>query len=166
MGNFMDELPINCLFNKGATGCGGTELALSNDRNTIIAMPFVSLVINKVETEEHQENVLGVYGGINNREIEEYIRTHDVWKIAVVYNSLPRVISVFEEMGIDVYSECFLLVDEYHILFNQYTFRNEAITKLLELASRFNGKTYMTATPLCEEFMIQELKGMPVYEVI
>ena len=161
----MSELPTNCLFNKGVTGCGGTELTLSNDRNTIIAMPFVSLVVNKVESEEHRENVLVVYGGTTNQEIETYIRTHDVWKIAVVYDSLPRVINVFEEIGIDVYSECFLLVDEYHILFNQYTFRNEPITKLLGLASRFREKTYMTATPLCDEFMIEELKDMPVYEI-
>ena len=68
-------------------------------------------------------------------------------------------------MEIDVYNECFLLVDEYHILFNQYTFRNEPITKLLELASNFREKTYMTATPLCDEFMIKELQDMPVYEV-
>jgi len=74
----MDELPTNCLFNKDVTGCGGTELALSNDKHTIIAMPFVSLVTHKVEKEEHRENVLGVYGGITNQEIETYIRTHDV----------------------------------------------------------------------------------------
>jgi len=72
---------------------------------------------------------------------------------------------VFREVGIDVYTECFLLVDEYHILFNQYAFRNKSITKLLELASNFREKTFMTATPLCDEFMIQELRDMPVYEV-
>ena len=74
----MEELPINCLFNKGVTGCGGTELALRNDKNTIIAMPFVPLVINKVEKEEHRDNVLGVYSGISDEEIEEYICTHDI----------------------------------------------------------------------------------------
>jgi len=69
-------------------------------------------------------------------------------------------------MGIDVFNNCFLLVDEYHILFNQYSFRNEPITKLLQLAPKFREVTYMTATPLYEEFMIEELKDMPVCEVI
>ena len=84
----------------------------------------------------------------------------------MVYDSLPRVIRVFEKMGIGVHNKCFLLVDEYHIMFNQYSFRNEPIIKLLEIASNFTEKTYMTATPLCEEFMIEELKDIPVFEVI
>ena len=84
----------------------------------------------------------------------------------MVYDSLPKLINIFEKIGIDVYNECFLLVDEYHVMFNQYSFRNEPITKLLEIASKFTEKTYMTATPLCEEFMIEELKDIPVYEVI
>jgi len=74
----MDELPVNCIFNKEVTGCGGTELALSNSKSTIIAMPFVHVVINKIEKEEHRENVLGVYGGITDEEIEKYIRTNGV----------------------------------------------------------------------------------------
>lgn len=45
----MNELPVNCIFNKGITGCGGTELALRNEKHTIIAMPFISLVANKSE---------------------------------------------------------------------------------------------------------------------
>jgi hypothetical protein len=161
----MENLPTNCLFNKGIPGCGGTELALSNSKNTIIAMPFISLVKNKVEKEEHREKVLGVCGDTSNYEIEEYIRTHDVWKIAVVYNSLPRVIKIFEDMGINPYESCFLLTDEYHLLFNQYVFRNDAIMQLLALASKFKEATYMTATPLCDEFMLEEIKDLPVYEV-
>jgi hypothetical protein len=162
----LKELPVNCLFNKGVTGCGGTELALRNDKNTIIAMPFISLVKHKAEKEEHKSNVLGVYGDTQNYEIEEYIKTHKIWKIAVVYNSLPRVIKIFQDIGINPYETCFLLIDEYHLLFNQYVFRDIAIRKLLELAPNFKEKTYMTATPICDEFMLEELKDLPVYEVI
>jgi len=162
----MAELPVNCLFNKIVPGCGGTELALRNHKHTIIAMPFISLVVNKTEKEEHRGKVLGVSGSTSNDEIEEYIRTHEVWKIAVVYDSLPKVIRVFQNMDINPYEECFLLVDEYHILFNQYVFRNSAIKRLLSEAKNFKEKTYMTATPIYEEFMLEELKDMPVYEVI
>lgn len=49
LSEFMNELPVNCIFNKGITGCGGTELALRNEKHTIIAMPFISLVANKSE---------------------------------------------------------------------------------------------------------------------
>ena len=75
--NFMTELPVNYLFNKGACGCGGTHLALTNNKNTIVAMPFIPLVLNKAENKEHKGKVLGVYGDTSNREIEEYIKNHD-----------------------------------------------------------------------------------------
>jgi hypothetical protein len=42
----MTEIPENCLFNKRITGCGATELAIRNSIDTIIAMPYVSLVKN------------------------------------------------------------------------------------------------------------------------
>jgi hypothetical protein len=74
----MKELPVNCLFDKTITGCGGTELALTNEKHTIIAMPYVNLVDNKVTQEKHVGKVLGVYKGVYNDYIEEYIRTHDV----------------------------------------------------------------------------------------
>jgi len=44
----MTELPVNCLLDKGKTGCGGTSVALENQINTIIAMPYVNVIKNKV----------------------------------------------------------------------------------------------------------------------
>jgi len=78
LGQFMNELPVNCLFNKGTTGCGGTNLGLSNNKNTLIAMPFISVVDNKTENEKFKGKVLGVKGATDMAEIEEYIKTHDV----------------------------------------------------------------------------------------
>ena len=78
MSEFMTELPVNCLFDKGITGCGGTELALTNGKHTIIAMPFVNVVDNKVNQEKHKGKVLGVYKGVENEDIETYIKTHEL----------------------------------------------------------------------------------------
>lgn len=74
----MSEIPVNCIFDKGRTGCGGTELALSptNGKHTIIVMPYVNLVINKEM--QHNGNVLGVYQGISDEDIKHYIRTHEI----------------------------------------------------------------------------------------
>lgn len=74
----MNELPVNCIFNKGITGCGGTELALRNEKHTIIAMPFISLVTNKSENIKHKDKILGVSGETPEYEITEYIKTHKV----------------------------------------------------------------------------------------
>jgi len=72
----MTEIPVNCIFDKGRTGCGGTELALRNGKHTIIVMPFVNLVMNKVQ--QHDGKVLGVYQGIYDDDIEDYIKTHEL----------------------------------------------------------------------------------------
>ena len=36
--DYTNVLPKNCLFDKGATGCGGTTLAITNDEDYIICL--------------------------------------------------------------------------------------------------------------------------------
>ena len=69
-----NELPENCIFNKGKTGCGATTLAIENRVPTLIAVPTVNLIKNKLP--EHAD-LLGVYGGVTNQEIADYLKTHD-----------------------------------------------------------------------------------------
>jgi hypothetical protein len=165
LSQFMDKLPVNCLFDKGITGCGGTELALRNEKHTIIAVPYISLVDNKINQEQHKGKVLGVYGGISKDAIESYIKEHEVKKIMVVYDSLPRLVQTIFEMGIDVFNDYFLLVDEWHVLFNSYVFRNNAVAGLLKLSPSFKEVTYMTATPIEREFLFDEFKDLPIVRV-
>ena len=56
-----NKLPENCIFNKGKTGCGATTLAIENRVPTLIAVPTVNLIKNKLP--EHAD-LLGVYGGV------------------------------------------------------------------------------------------------------
>jgi len=69
-------------------------------------------------------------------------------------------------LDINPYKKFFLLIDEYHILFNQYVFRDKAVRTLLEIAPKFIEKTYMSATSLKDENILEELMYMPVQEVI
>ncbi|WP_255489399.1 DEAD/DEAH box helicase family protein [Dysgonomonas sp. 216] len=169
LNEFMSELPVNCLFDKGKTGCGGTSIAIENDKNTIIAMPYVNVIKNKVAqypNEKCDNKLLGIYEGVTKDEILDYIRKNKIKKFAVTYDSLERLINLLqEETDINVYKEFFLLVDEWHILFNSYAFRNKAVKRLLNHARRFKEVTYMTATPIEEEFILRELKNLPVIEV-
>ena len=163
-----NRLPINCLFDKGITGCGGTTIAIENEKNTIIAMPYVNVIKNKVEqypNDRSNNELLGIYEGISNDDILDYINTHEIKKIAVTYDSLERLISLLLEKGIDVYNDYYLLVDEYHVLFNSYAFRKNAIKRVLKQSRLFKEVTYMTATPIEKQFMLKELKNLPVIEV-
>lgn len=168
LNEFMTELPTNCLFDKGKTGCGGTTIAIESEKNSIIATPYVSLIKNKEYQypNERSSNVLfGIYEGVTKKEIIDYVNSHEIKKIAVTYDSLDRLIDVLIDLEIDVYNDYFLLVDEYHVLFNSYCFRNEVIKKVLEYSRKFSEVTFMTATPIEEEFQLKELKDLRVVEV-
>ena len=68
-------------------------------------------------------------------------------------------------MGIDVYNDFFLLIDEWHVLFNHYMFREKAIIELLKIAQLFKEVTYMTATPIEDELILKEVKHLPVVKL-
>lgn len=169
LNEFMTELPVNCLFDKGKTGCGGTTIAIENDKNTIIAVPYVNMIKNKeaqYPNEKCNKRLFGIYAGVTEDEILDYVKKNQIRKFAVTYDSLERLITLLQEnTDIDVYNDFFLLVDEWHILFNSYAFRNKAVKKLLHQAKQFKEVTYMTATPIEEEFILKELKGLPIVEV-
>lgn len=92
LGDYLLDLGDNCIFDKYATGCGGTTLALKDDRDCIIAVPSRELVDNKryyrrkqttpilvdkgngfLETEfstyytqEEREDLFCIYSGLND----------------------------------------------------------------------------------------------------
>lgn len=153
LSDVMEYLPKNCLFDKGKTGCGGTNVALTNDLNYVIAVPYQSLI----ESKSFQiSNVLGVMEGVSNKEIREYVQQEGVKKIMVTYDSIERVIDEIDP------SKYALLLDEYHLLFTEMAYREDAIYKVLNNYTKFNEFCFMTATPLEDEFIIDELKHLPV----
>ena len=157
LSDLINELPTNCLFDKGKVGCGGTSLAIECNKPYVICVPFVSLVENKLAqypNERRKEAILGVYAGINKTDIKKYIESVECPKIVITYDSLYKVMDIINP------KEYNLLIDEYHLLFNQYSFRREAIQSVLKCYNKFKTYTFMTATPLEEEFILDELKDI------
>lgn len=148
----MNELPENCIFNKGKVGCGGTTIAINSADNYIIIVPFISLIDSK--TNKH-ENILGVDGWTDNHIIKTYNEKESVKKYMVTYNSFLRLINIVGTEGFK------LLVDEYHLLFTQYSFRDKAIMDVLNNFQLFEYYCFMSATPLYKEFMPDEIKEIP-----
>lgn len=79
------------------------------------------------------------------------------------YDAIPRVVDV---AGTEIYKKAFLLVDEYHRLLFDYSFRHSAIAGLLDQAPRFASKTFLSATPIEQEFLLDELQTMPQTKII
>ena len=59
----MEDLPVNCLLNKGVTGCGGTTVAIRSKHPYVIAMPFNSLIMDKYEWARKNGIDLAYYNG-------------------------------------------------------------------------------------------------------
>ena len=130
MSEIMHELPNETLLNKGVTGCGGTTVELLSKRNSIILVPTIELAKNK-----WRKNYLIVHGSIKNKEIEDYINSDVKYKkIIGTYDCLKRLLDINSDV-----KNYFLLIDEYHILFSAYSYRNIPIQYLLKNFRLFKG---------------------------
>ncbi|MDR0605956.1 MAG: DEAD/DEAH box helicase family protein [Bacteroidales bacterium] len=114
-----------------------------------------------IPNERRKYDVFGVHGDVKKADFIDYIKSYDTLKIIVTYNSIGRAIDILSEQGYNVYKDFFLLVDEYHLLFNSYSFRMLAVKNLLEVAPNFERVTYMSATPIEQEYILKELKHLP-----
>ena len=154
LSDVIKDLPSKVLFNKGITGCGGTTLEIKSKRDSLILVPNINLVINK--TNAHS-NLIGVYGETSKLEFMTQFKRNTAYKkIISTYDSIVKVI---DWVGDSIY-DYFLLIDEYHILFNSYSFRYEAINTVLSLYDKFTNYCFMTATPLSEENILEEIKSL------
>jgi len=151
----LTELPENCIFDKSVTGCGATTIALTCPSNYVICVPFVSLIQNKMS--QHSD-ILGVYKDTKVKDIKEYLADDLITykKIMVTYDSLYKLDKYLNPKDYK------LLVDEYHLLFNCYSFRNKAVKDVLNLYQRYQSYCFMTATLLEREFILTELKDVPI----
>ena len=157
--DLIPSLPTGCLFDKGKVGCGGTSLAIECNLPYIICVPFVSLVENKMKqypNDRYDKSIFGVYKDIPKKAIKKYLESTDVPKIICTYDAIERVSELIDP------SQFNLLIDEYHILFNQYSFRSDAVQKVLKSYLKYKNFTFMTATPLEPEFVLEELKYLPL----
>ena len=164
----MEELPENTVLNKGLTGCGATTLAIQQHRDTIIAVPFTALIINKTEQKENKDILLGLYGESQDdfrSELASYMESHAMIKIMTTYDSLPKVCSTLMELGYDPYGRAQLVIDEWHLLLMSYAFRGDAIRGVLNEAKQFRNVTYISATPVEEKFWFPEMKGFRKMEI-
>lgn len=158
LSDVIDNLPSKCLFNKGITGCGGTTLEIESKRDSIILVPNINLVINKTFV---YPNLIGVWGETSKTEFQSKLNKGIFNKIIATYDALPKLI---EWLGDTIYVY-FLLVDEYHILFNSYAFRYKAISFVLQNYTKFTDYCFMTATPLTDYNILEEIKNLPQIEV-
>lgn len=164
---FINELPVGIL-NKRETGCGATHLVLTNSLNTIVAVPTIELIKNKTA---QLQDVFGIYNNVKLSELQKYIHSLNdkPIKIMVTYDSLSKIIKWFNDLNLSI-SDFKVIVDEYHLLLSNYSFRNSAIRSLLKVTSEltllYNNVTYLSATPIINEYTPVELTNIPINEIV
>lgn len=165
----LSDLPQNCIFNKVITGCGGTTVALFNDRNYVISVPTTELIVNKTGLNEAglstitspdgktKVEVFGLFGVFSykvKKELKEYLSTSGVKKIMCTYDKVAALSKILNP------SEYQLLVDEYHILLKAYSYRHRAINGVLSHYKDYKSFCFMSATPISPEFKPLALEGV------
>lgn len=165
----LPDLPYNCIFNKGITGCGGTTIALFNDEPYIVAVPTTELIINKTGLSEagattitspdgKEQTVFGLFGVFSypvKKQLKEYLFGSGVKKILCTYDKVAKLSEYLEP------SDYRLLVDEYHILLKAYSYRKTAINGVLDSFRDYKSYCFMSATPITPEFKPAVLDGVP-----
>ena len=160
--DFLIEIP-NGIVNKAATGVGMSSIALEDNHPTIIAVPTIEVIRNKTAqypNYRRSESVFGYYAGIKEKNLIEYIKSTTVPKILVTYDSFYKVAKLVDKTQYRV------VVDEFSDLLDAYSYRDKAIEHLLVAVQEFNYVSYISATPLKEEYYPEALKGLNEYEIV
>ena len=89
LSDIMNEIPSNCILSKRIPGCGATTLELDTNRNSIIVVPNVPVIVSKCNK---YPNLLGVYEGVNQSQIIEYLTNNPTRKIMTTPESFSKEI--------------------------------------------------------------------------
>ena len=161
LSEFITELPKGIL-NKSACGVGGTEMAIKSKESYIVAVPTIEIIVNK---KNQNPEIIEVYGDTQYQNFVKEIKSKSTYKIFTTYDSLPKTVTWLSNLGINAHTECRLLVDEYHKILNDYSYRDKAIDKLLKQASLFSYTTYLSATPIKPKFTPKILEDLDYTEI-
>ena len=156
---FKDGIPFG-IVNKTKTDVGGTYVAANCSSNYIIVCPFKDLVDSIAADKNNRYEVFKCYGGIREYQFRKYIKNNTTYKIAVTYDSLPKLIGWLS--GTEGWK---VLIDEYHLILEDMDFRYDAINGLMEEIQKFRYYSFLSATPIDLDFEIDFLKQLPHYKV-
>ena len=144
LSDIMNEIPSDCILSKRIPGCGATTLELNTDRNSIIIVPNVPVILSKCGK---YQNLLGVYEGVKQNRVVEYIASNAICKIMTTPESFCKVKSACEKLGINIYTDFFLLMDECHQLITDVDYRIDIVMPMNDFFM-FKQKALVSATPI------------------
>ena len=145
-------IETNTILNKTITGIGATFSEIKAPRHSIIIEPTKPVIYGKTHDSKHKgDNLKGVYQGVYQDEITEYIENslnQNKWiKILTTPESFRKVRDAFDSLDIDIrYDGYFLLFDECQKIVKDCDYRLD-ITLPMDLFFECRQKAIVSATP-------------------
>lgn len=166
-----------CVVDKGVTGCGYTEMCLTNDLNVILCSPRKLLLENKAEQHKDDINILyaknnitgvenvGDFSGRLNEHVMKCIFKELPIKIMVTYDSFHYVLDFLKSRGI--LEKFYIIVDEMQSLFSDVFIKAGVENEFLLNLRDCPNVLYLSATPMMEKYLDQmdEFKDLPMYQL-
>lgn len=172
----------NTILCKFLTGIGATHLEITAPRHSILIEPNIPPIKGKCANPQYKSyNLFGVIQKVSIDDVSNYLdktlRSKKYIKILTTPESFSKFKAAFEDCGIDLYSTCFLLMDECHKFIQDVDYR-ENITLPVDDFFCFNNKAFVSATPIIPsdprfdeqrftfvKVMPNYIKGRPLTEV-
>lgn len=149
---YPEGLPSNTILNKVLTGSRATTCELEAKRNSIIIEPNLPVIDGK---QQKYPKILGVREGVYEPKIKAYLLDVSIpfKKILVTPESYQKVKNAAHDLGIDIFRDYFLLIDECEKAVQDADFRKDIMLPYFDLFE-YENKCLISATPL-----IPNLKG-------
>ena len=161
------QIETNTILCKTLTGLGATYSEIKADRNSIIIVPNIPVIIGKCEKHK-KDNLFGVKEGVDMDKVCDYIKSSQEKgkkiKIITTPESFYKIRNAFIEFDLSVEKECFILIDEAHKMIKDRDYRPNILFPMDDFFKAEN-KAMVSATPIIPSDPRFELQKFKIIEI-
>lgn len=188
IGNWKDYvMPTgHCIVDKGVTGCGYTEMCLTDSHNVILCSPRKMLLENKRDqhVKKGDKNILYLENSYHEKQksgevidmrqkfrdtIYEHIKTcaalSQPVKFMITYDSAKYLIEYLKDSGnLDNY---YIVADEFQSIFLDSFFKADIENNFVQDLQDCKNVIYLSATPMLDKYLEQvpEFANLDYYKI-
>lgn len=165
LADIMPEIESNINLAKKFPGIGATYLEIHSRRPSILIEPNVPVIQGKCAKSDEKFKLFGVYEGVTVDKIIRYLQEpREHHKLMTTPESFQKIKQAVAQVGIDLYSHFFCLMDESHLLVKDVDYREDIVLPMNDFF-RFKQKALVSATPIMlsdPRFREQEFRTVTV----
>ena len=164
----------HCIVDKGMTGCGYTEMVLTNEDPVVLCSPRKLLLENKTESHKKKgdENLLYIDENIRE-DLENNVYYHLQKcselgippKFLITYDSTGRIVDILKKL--DFFDEFVFVVDEFQSIFLDSYFKVGIEFDFIENLQNCKNVIYLSATPMLGKYLnqLEIFKHLNFYQI-